>query len=194
MMPSTPFRLRLTASSILKILTMVVLICSVSYAGVISYISTNRDQALRERMALEFKTLGLPVPPELPLPNSTSGAIQGQQLIEQFEDPTESYDSPNDDAYGDDEDDAGFVSSPGSQAQPIQNLLGSSIPGANTGLLDEAAVKAAGRNGFDLREIFTSNGVHMRLLTYRLPPSAPVAYLQVGKLLASRTAPNTACC
>jgi signal transduction histidine kinase len=174
-------RVKLTAGSVLKMLTLVALISGLFYAMVIYTIGLNRDQALREKMAIEFNLLGLQLPAELSLPNDTTSAGQEWQIIDHIKDyvgPYESYD--NDDATS-------FIApiAPlGAQAQPLLNQPDIQSVHPDTLLLDGTAVQAASKNGSDLRTIFTENGTHMRLLTYRLPPGAPKAYMQVGKLLA----------
>jgi signal transduction histidine kinase len=78
-------RLKLTAGSILKMLTLVALISGGAYMLVIYTIGLNRDQALREKMALEFNARGLPLPAELALPKDTSSPEQDWYILNQIE-------------------------------------------------------------------------------------------------------------
>ena len=166
-------RLKLTAGSILKVLMLIALVSGLSYGLVISYIGYNRDQALRRKMALVHHELGLPVPTGLSLPKGTEGSDQDWQIIDQIEEPY------------DDNSAASFITPLDAQARPILNLPGDLKWRPAPELLDRAAVvQAADRNGSDLRTIFFSNDIQVRLLTYRLPAGAPMAYLQVGRLLA----------
>jgi signal transduction histidine kinase len=170
---------KLTAGSILKLLTLVAVVSGISYVLVGYYLAYKRDLALREQMGLEFNALGLSLPAELSLPKDTVNTAQDWQIVQQIEESIELYD---------DDDVASFVTPFDAQARPISNLPGY-LPGhlgarTDADLLDQAAVQAARRNGSDLRTIFTKNDLQVRLLTYRLPPTAPVAYLQVGRLLA----------
>ncbi len=172
-------RVKLTAGSVLKMLTLVALISGLLYALVIYAIGLNRDQALHEKMAIEFNVLGLQLPAELSLPNVTSSTGQDWQIIDHIKEYVEPYEShDNDDATS-------FIAPLDAQAQPLLNQSDNRGIRPDTLSLDGAAVQAASKNGSDLRTIFTENGTHMRLLTYRLPPGAPRAYMQVGKLLAS---------
>lgn len=159
-------RLQLTASSILKMLALMAVISGVLYALTIYYLAFNTDKALREQMAIEYQKLGLPLPKDLV---DLEYALPVMDYLE------EHYDS----------DEAGIYAVPlDAQGQYIPDNSGAGESRLNRNLTDRAAVQAAQEKGSDLRSAYTSDGVRVRLLTYRLPPNAPMSFLQIGKLAA----------
>ncbi len=166
--------LRLTASFILKLLLLVAFFSSVTYILVSYYIGASRDQALREKVATEYAALGLPVPAKLPLPNKAKDKSDTNRNWQFFDDLEEVY-------Y--DNDTESFVTPLDAQARLVTNLIKDSSERPETDLVDSAAVQAARENGSDLRTVTTNNGTHLRLLTYRLPPSLRISYVQVSRLL-----------
>lgn len=159
-------RLQLTASSVLKMLALMALISGVLYALTIYYLAFNTDKALREQMAIEYQKLGLPLPRDLvDLENALP-------VMDYFE---EHYDA----------DEAGVYTVPlDAQGRYITDNSSTGESHLPRNLTDRAAVQAAQAKGSDLRSIYTSDGVRVRLLTYQLPPNAPISFLQIGKLVA----------
>ncbi len=159
----------LTASSVLKMLALIGLIGGGLYGLTTYYLSYVTDQALREAMTLKFRALGLSIPADLVEIEPT------WNLISQMEE-----------AY--DEDEVANVIIPlDANTQVVANLPNlSDYPTSLTDpdLPDRSAVQVARDKGSDLRSIYTGNGIHLRLLTFQLPRGAPIAYLQIGKVLA----------
>jgi signal transduction histidine kinase len=158
--------LKLTTSSILKMLALVALIGGALYGLTIYYLAFNTDKALREQMAIEYQRLDLPLPIDL------ADLERALPIIDHFE---EYYDS----------DEVGIYTMPlDAQGRLIQTDPSAGGSQFLLGLSDRAAVQAARENGSDLRSIYSRDGVRVRLLTYRLPSNAPMAFLQIAKMAA----------
>jgi signal transduction histidine kinase len=158
-------RLQLTTSSVLKMLALIALISGSLYASTIYYLDYVTDQALRETMALEFQSLGLPLPRDL---------IEVQDsvpIISQLEESHDGEDAVELVMHLDGQGGLALNSSDASHLRPDPN-----IP-------DPAAAQAARIAGSDIRTIYTGQGIHVRLFTYRLPPGGRAAFLQMGRVL-----------
>jgi signal transduction histidine kinase len=159
-------RFHLTASSILKMLALMALIGGAVYGLTIYYLAFNTDEALREEMAFEYQKL------DLPLPKDLVDIERALPIIDQLE---ETYDG----------DEVGVFTMPlDAQAQLILDPSNHSKSHTDPNLPDWAAVQATRESGSDLRSIYTRDGVRVRLLTYRMPPGAPMTFLQIGKMAA----------
>ncbi len=157
---------KFTAGSVLKMLMLMALIGGILYALAIYYLAFNTDKALREQMSLEFKALRLPLPQEL------QNIEPAMPVLDQFE---EAYDA----------DESGLFTLPlNQQAQLIATSERDSALPTDSDLPYQPAVQRARARGSDLRSIYTSDGVRIRLFTFRLPPNLPISYLQVGRLVA----------
>jgi signal transduction histidine kinase len=174
-------RLKLTLTYGLAALAVVIVMGMGSYRLVQHYFQADNDAALRYRMSLAFRDLGLAIPPELAIARREwqQRHGQGQVPAEQLEQPLQVVDSELAPLYL-------IRVGPAGQALSSREEGLELPPPALQGL--RAAI---GRP--DLRTATLPDGRRARVLTYALPPGAAsgarpdqVSYLQAGRLLADQ--------
>ncbi len=196
-------RVRLTALYFAAMAGFLILLGGIAYASMSLYFQTTTDQALHFKMAREQLALGLPLSPDLQRANreyerQRAGLNEkplhppgefgdGRELHSQtpfaLTNSARALNAIAEPGAFDGDLSAIFVAPLNVQGQPLitdTNLM----PPAFTP--DPAAVQNALATGSDLRTIRMSNGVNVRLYTYRLPGSSPVALLQLGRVLTDQ--------
>ncbi len=193
-------RLRLTGVYLAAVLGFIALLAGLSVVLLRFYFQNATDDALRNRLALEYLQLGAPLPAELErsylewvrlrLPAPASSSDDKKPEHEEGED---------DDKHG--EEDAHERASNSVSAlpsgAPIEDLVGVFVlrlDGAGRVLVPSVmlppgftpnleAIAVAGRSGADWRTVQTPAGEPVRLLTYALPQEDETIYLQAGRSL-----------
>jgi len=165
-------KLRPTVSTtvIIKLLVLIVLASGIIYTATVIYIDYSRDRLLRAKMAYGFESLKLAVPPELQLQTEGDTDHREAAVNDSLGEALELYD--DDTAWS-------FVAALDQNANHLDTISGISLH-VPLEPFAPAAFSQAREFGFDLRTLYTENGDHVRLLTYRLPSQAPAAFLQVG--------------
>jgi signal transduction histidine kinase len=197
-------RLRLTATYIAAALGLVLLMGLGTYGLLRFYFQSDNDGALRYRVALEYATLGVGLPPELQaakeswesrhsevaddsaLPPGLAKKTQGSETRTTGE-QGESDDGgagPPWKAYPDAELAPLFVLHLDSSGNLVPEV---SLTEGDTPTPVAESQKAAAATP-DLRTATLTDGTEVRVATYRLPAAAvsssqPIAYIQVGRLL-----------
>jgi signal transduction histidine kinase len=192
-------RVQLTLMYLLFALAMVVALGWGSYTLLHYYFNSATDLALQYRMAQELRSLGLTLPPDLqaaetrwllgrqrsPIPQEATATAQ-----------TESQDG--NDSEPDNEKSTG-AAQPGTNQESLDDAYEGDLaaifvlPLGSTGQLlfnpnpadppmqpDLTAVKAAAKNGSDLRTVKLADGSAARLYTFRIPQGG-FAYIQLGR-------------
>jgi signal transduction histidine kinase len=194
-------RLRLTATYIAAALGLVILTGLGTYGLLQFYFQSGNDAALRYRVALEYESLGVPLPSEL-----ETAKRDWQSRHNEVDGDTESALPPGlaratQDAETDDLSGGGppWRTYPDSELAP-QFVLHLDSNGA---LLPDAASTEdelptpiaqgyeAATSAPDVRTATLADGRKVRVATYRLPAAAissdqPIAYIQAGRLLADQ--------
>jgi signal transduction histidine kinase len=205
-------RWQLTLLYLLAALSLVALVGFGSYSLVKFYFDRETDQALQYKMAEQFGSYNLPLPPDLVRAEQVWLEINGRPAVA----PTAAQPRPvvehESEQEGHDEDEGEERSesaTPGSSkpqreeadedsydgqlasifSLPLDangNLISGANPPPLTFYRDEEASRAALLNGQDLRTISLADGSRVRLLTYRTnSPQGPVL-LQLGRMLTDQ--------
>jgi signal transduction histidine kinase len=153
------------------------------------YLQQTNDEALKQKMGMQFAALGLPVPNDL-----YASLVRGG-LISSGENPSSIY-LENPDYYTKTVTSEEF---PGESVEineladivvvPL-TIEGTRVQGAvvtNAWLpIDEEAVSNAIFNGYDFRTLKLENGTPVRVLTYRIPATDGLGILQVARSLSAQ--------
>ncbi|RMG64061.1 MAG: sensor histidine kinase [Chloroflexi bacterium] len=193
-------RLRLTGVYLATALGLIILLAGLSIVLLRFHFQSAIDDALRNRLALEYLQLGAPLPAELErsylewarlrLPAPASSDDKKREPEEEDEDEAK---HGEEDAH---ERASNSVSALPSGA-PIEDLVSVFVlrlDGAGRVLVPSAmlppgfapnleAIAAAGRSGADWRTVQTPAGEPVRLLTYALRQEDQTIYLQAGRSL-----------
>jgi signal transduction histidine kinase len=187
----------------LTFLYLVIAIGLVGLVGLGTYILIDRyfqqttDLALRYKMAIQFRTLGLDVPDELKSAegiwrqNNNSVVRPTPVAVSQDES-----DDEHDDEDGNEHEDQGDSESEYSYDAELaaifvvsMDLAGNIIPASSTSILpavnDSAVIAKALQAGTDLRTVDVPGRGRLRVLTYRTGVASP-AILQTGRLLSDQ--------
>ncbi len=198
--------LRLVVGVVLATALYFSLISVALYSFVSVYFGYLTDQALRETLASEYVMMNLALPEELVDAENDWSLIDG--LDDEQDDEQDGAQKSADNDSGNDRsvrltsrvmlnneldpvepddiyDDTGIsiipldtlariVANESSPKSCQRNFDSSALP-------DHRAVQVASVDGSDLRTLITDDGDRIRLLTHRLPPSAPVAFLQISR-------------
>jgi signal transduction histidine kinase len=200
-------RLRLTATYIAAALGLVLLMGLGTYGLLRFYFQSDNDGALRYRVALEYDSLGIGLPPELQaakeswesrqseladtsaLPPGLAKKAQGGQTSATGEEGelTDGGEGPPWKAYPDAELAPLFVLHLDSSGNLVADA--SSTEGDPPTPVAESQKAATATP--DVRTATLTDGSEVRVATYRLPASAvsesqPIAYIQAGRLLADQ--------
>ena len=180
----------------LTFLYLVIAIGLVGLVGLGTYILIDRyfqqttDLALRYKMAIQFRTLGLDVPDEL---KSAEGTwLQNNNSVVRPTPVAVSHDESDDDEHNDDGDSESEYSYDAELAAIFvvsMDRAGNIIPASSTSILpavkDSAVIAKALQAGTDLRTVDVPGRGRLRVLTYRTGVASP-AILQTGRLLSDQ--------
>ena len=200
----TRLRIRLTALYFAAMAGLLILLGGIAYASMNLYFQSATDQALHFKMAREQLALGLTLSPDLQQANleyeRQRGSAPGGKQVRpagEFGDEVENHSQVAPSGAGgtrslsaitepgafDGDLSAIFVVPLDAQGQKLISDTNLTPPAFTP---DQAAVKAALATGSDLRTIDMSNGVQVRLYTYRLPVNQTVTFLQLGRVLTDQ--------
>lgn len=189
-------RLGMTALYMVAALALITLVGAGTYRLIDSYLSGGTDLALQHVLAQDLTVLGLPVSSEIAaadrdwyssrghsVPASAGqGAPAGGESHDEDDRATGQGGLHIDDHAYDPELAAIFVLPLSADGQVT---LGRGIT-ASSAIADKEAVAAAMSSGIDWRTVNLSNGIRVRLLTYRLPEGVGPAALQLGRTLTDQ--------
>ncbi len=160
-----------------------------TYAMVNYYLRQVNDEALKQKMGLQFASLNLPMPLDLYV------ALINGDLIKAGEDPSTVI-AQNDELMG------GTTSLEDDPSERVEineladieviplTIEGTPIKGAvvtNTWLpIDKDAISTAIVNGYDFRTIKLTDGTPVRVLTYRIPITNGIGLIQVARSLKAQ--------
>jgi K+-sensing histidine kinase KdpD len=199
-----PVRLRLTLLYVMAGVALITLLGAGTYALIGYFFQNTTDLALEHVMAQQFVSLGVPVPS--PLADADRAWAESQPglgvgsvaslLPRVGSTPGSEDEEAEQEAPGHEEaEDHGEESLNAELAAVFVMALskdGHLLPGFNITaaplLPDQQAVKAALKDGSDLRTVVTSGGNRVRLLTYRVPDVTEPGVLQVGRSLSDQDA------
>lgn len=179
-------RLRLTLMYLLIGLGLVAVLSGISYGLLNYYFQSSTDQALKLKMGLQFVEMRAPIPADLYKSISNSGlmtidTISSTGVAESTETP----------AIPADEQESSHRMLEESELADIF-VLPLTIKGlpttGSTQVISQAQLSPAVfqqvlKYGSDIRTIKTQDGTPIRVLTYRVPATADIAAIQVGKSL-----------
>lgn len=196
-------RLRLTGVYLAAALGFIALLASLSVVLLRLYFQNTTDDALRNRVALEYLQLGAPLPSELERSYLEWVRLRVPPPAALSDDSE--HDHEEDDDRRDVKDDDKRKSKSGSdtaQTAPIEDLVSvfvirldeagrvllpsAMLPPGFTPSLD--AIAAARQSGADWRTVQTPAGEPVRLLTYALRQSNGTLYIQAGRSLIEQDA------
>lgn len=207
----TRLRWKLTAVYFAVTLTFLLLVGGIVYGLIQRYFESVTDLSLRSRAAYEYARLGLPLPAELARANRDWQLLQGRNIITLDDDSNKQHKKGDHDHDDDDEQflNPRVLQDIAWQMTALGGSLELGLPGFLVTLADQSgrsvmptftdidaflphqdAIAAARVNGFDLRTVYTVNGVPVRLFTSHLPPtvSSEAGYLQVARLVTDQMA------
>jgi signal transduction histidine kinase len=189
-------RLRLTGVYLAAVLGFIALAGGLSFGLLRYYFQTTTDSALRNRMALEFIQLGVPLPPELQ--SSRLEWLRLHNLLPSEDDRRDERGDEHEDEDEHEHDSNKPGNAPASPAPVDGEISGAFVvwlDGQGRSLLLPAgmpsgfapsleAVQAAEQTGLDWRTVHTPSGEPVRLLTYAVRNAQQGAlYLQAGRSL-----------
>ena len=181
-------RIRLTLLYLLAAILLALSVGGGTYSLANYYFRTTNDQALWLKMGLQFASLGIPLPVNL------YGVVKQEGLVITNPTPTPLRPYSNGDSFEGSNDD--YEHREGLQESELADIY--ILPLTTSGELvtnaaqtkietaDQDAIKAAIRNGYDLRTIKNAEGVSIRLLTYKVPEGEEIQILQLGRYLTTQ--------
>jgi signal transduction histidine kinase len=174
-----PLRLRLTLLYLLAALLLVAATGASAYLLLRSYFAATTDLALRYRMAQEFRSLGVALPPDLAAADAEWRGRAGAAPATTKRGHDDEDDNHAEDSYD-----------PELLAVFVLALSGDGavLPGGTAAPADApdlGAIAAALSSGSD-RRTARLGGEPMRLLTYQLPRGTTPALLQLGRPLGDQ--------
>lgn len=176
-------RLRLTLLYVIAASLLIIFIGLGSYVGLQWYFVTVTDEALKHKLAHEYEAQGLPLPPELERADKAWYERHGKVVPDLYGagNPTRQNEN-NIEEYYEAEMAGIFVLPLNAQGKLVfdPNVIPVNF------LPDSEAGQTALRQGSDLRTVTLSNGMQVRLFSYKLAQNErsvlnDVAVLQVGK-------------
>jgi signal transduction histidine kinase len=183
-------RVRLSLLYLAAATGLVILLAGGTYGLLTVYFQRSTDLALQYKMALEFRTRGLILPPSL---------VAAEQAWQAAGNPASHIlptTAPSANLQGSEEEEESGGTSVVPSGESEDRYDGSLAPvfilptdttisttGGAPSVNSPAAVSAALQNGSDLRTVRTADGMRVRLLTYRVDSST---VLQVGRLLSDQ--------
>jgi signal transduction histidine kinase len=189
-------RWRLSLLYALAALAMLALVGGGAYALLDYYFRATTDLALRSRLALDLRQLGVPVPSELQSAEQTWYANAGRATPVPTPARREGDESGEHDEHEDDDHPAGseeeheFDSELASIFSLVVTQQGTLLmdlgPTASGLAPNQAAVQAALEKGIDWRTVRLGDGTRVRLLTYRIESGLAPAALQLGRTLGTQ--------
>jgi signal transduction histidine kinase len=187
-------RIRLSLLYLVASLSLVALLGAATYGLLTLYFQRATDLALQYKMATEFRTRGLSLPPALTAAEQAwmQGSNRTVSTVPQV--TTSSSQTSSSDGSDEREGDGGSVTPAAGQTggdgedrydgnlAPVFVLppAGSAAVSGEPIVADPAAVAYARQSGSDLRTVKLNDGARLRLLTYNIGGGA---VLQVGRLL-----------
>ncbi len=200
-------RLRLTATYIAAALGLVLLMGLGTYGLLRFYFQSDNDAALRYRVALEYESLGIELPPELEAAKESWGSRHSEMVTASDLPPglakkTQGGNTSTTGEAGESDDEGAgppWGSYPDSELAP-QFVLhldsnGKLIADASVAETEQPTPVVEGyeaaTNAPDVRTAALADEREVRVATYRLPTSAvsesqPIAYVQAGRLLVDQ--------
>lgn len=189
-------RLHMTALYLISTLALVALVGGGAYGVLAYYLRSTVDLALQHKMAHEFQQLQIAVPADLAAADLAWYANR-QRLLPGWPTPAsqparQAADAAQ--AAGDTATDVMLEDLYDGELAAIivlpLDVNGNIITGSQTGrplpAPNAPAVAAARLHGSDIRSVVLSNGVHLRVMTYRVrQPQGPV-FLQLTRLLSDQ--------
>ncbi len=178
-------RLRLTLLFLLIGVGLVAVLSIVTYSLLRYYFISSTDQALKAKMGLQFIALNAPIPADLYESISTSRLFAIDTMTIPSDNETPAIDAADKNEEATEARNRGLQESELADIFVIPlSITGTPAKGSTSSLspavTDQAAFAQAIQSGSDLRTVTTSDGIPIRLLTYRISSQAGIAAIQAG--------------
>ncbi len=174
-------RIQLTQVYLAGAFLLAVVVGGVSYSLVSYYFGVNTDYALKVKMGLQFAAFDIPLPPELYDQVKRAGLVITLP-VEESEDELNNLSHEQNEGLQETEL-ADIYVLPLSAAGDVLVEYTNTTPLFQ---VDKTSALAAGTKGSDLRTVTLSNGLKLRILSYKVPGNYSVKVFQAGRYLTGQ--------